>query len=50
MLGLLQSLTLAQIHAALAHGLANPEETEQALRDEEQAATSSAEENPISAD
>ena len=31
----LTSLTLPQIYAALAHALANPEETEQSLRDEE---------------
>jgi len=31
----LTSLTLPQIDAALAHALANPEETEQSLRDEE---------------
>ena len=30
----LTSLTLPQIYAALAHALANPEETEQSLRDE----------------
>ncbi len=30
-------LILSQIHAALAHALANPEEIEQALREEEQA-------------
>lgn len=37
-LGVLNSLTLPQVYAALAHALANPEETEQALRKEEQAA------------
>jgi len=31
----LTSLSLPQIYAALAHALANPEETEQSLRDEE---------------
>lgn len=34
-LGLLNSLSLPQVYAALAHCLANPDETEQALRDEE---------------
>jgi uncharacterized protein (DUF433 family) len=38
MLPLLNSLTLAQVHAALAYALANPEEIEQALRDEAAAA------------
>jgi uncharacterized protein (DUF433 family) len=38
-LGLLSSLSLAQVYAALAHALANPEETEQALREEEEAAS-----------
>lgn len=33
-LGLLNSLTLPQVHAAIAHALANPEETEAALREE----------------
>lgn len=37
MLPLLNSLSLAQIHAGLAHTLANPEEIENALREEEQA-------------
>ncbi len=35
-LGLLNSLSLSQIYGALAHALANPEETEAALREEEQ--------------
>lgn len=34
-LGLLGSLTLQQIYAALAHALANPAETDAALKDEE---------------
>jgi type III restriction enzyme len=34
-LALLSSLTLAQVHAALAYALANPEEMEQALAEEE---------------
>ena len=38
MLGLLNSLTLSQVYAALAYALANSEETEQALRDEDQTA------------
>ncbi len=38
MLDLLPSLALAQIHAALAHALANPEETARALRQEDEAA------------
>ena len=38
MLGLLNSLSLWQIYAALAYALANPEETEQAMREEDQTA------------
>ncbi len=38
MLPLLNSLTLAQVHAALAYALANPDEIEQALREEQDAA------------
>ena len=38
MLPLLNSLTLAQVHAALAYALANPGETEQALQEEAAAA------------
>lgn len=34
-MGLLNSLSLPQVYAAIAHSLANPDETEQALRDEE---------------
>jgi len=37
-LGLLNSLTLQQVYAALAHALANPSEIDAALRDEEDAA------------
>lgn len=37
-LTLLNSLALTQIYAALAHALANPEETDAALREEEQIA------------
>jgi uncharacterized protein (DUF433 family) len=36
-LTVLSSLTLQQVYAALAHALANPEETEAALQDEERA-------------
>jgi uncharacterized protein (DUF433 family) len=36
-LDLLDSLSLAQVHAALAYSLANPDEVEAALRDEEEA-------------
>ena len=39
MLPLLNSLTLAQVHAALAYALANPEEIEQALREEQAVAS-----------
>ena len=35
--GLLSSLSLPQVYAAIAHSLANPEEIEQALREEEAA-------------
>ncbi len=35
MLPLLNSLTLAQVHAALAYALVNPEEMDQALREEQ---------------
>ena len=38
MLDLLNSVTLAQVYAALAYALANSEEMEQALMDEDQAA------------
>jgi uncharacterized protein (DUF433 family) len=38
MLGLMNSLSLAQIYAGLAHALANPAETEQAMYEEEEAA------------
>ncbi len=38
-LNLLNSLSLPQIYAALAHALANPGETEQALQQEELAAS-----------
>jgi uncharacterized protein (DUF433 family) len=38
MLSLLNSLSLPQIHAALAHALANPEETDRAIQEEEAAA------------
>lgn len=34
-IGLLNSLSLPQVYAAIAHSLVNPDETEQALRDEE---------------
>jgi uncharacterized protein (DUF433 family) len=37
-LGLLGTISLQQIYAALAHALANPEETEAALQEEQQAA------------
>ncbi len=37
-LGLLNSLSLSQIYAALTHALANPQEIESALREEEDAA------------
>ena len=37
-LGALSSLSLQQVYAALAHALANPEETDASLREEEQAA------------
>jgi uncharacterized protein (DUF433 family) len=37
-LTVLGSLTLQQIYAALAHALANPEEVEAALREEQEAA------------
>ncbi len=33
-LGLLNSVTLPQVHAAIAYALANPQETEEALRQE----------------
>jgi uncharacterized protein (DUF433 family) len=36
-LPLLNSLTMAQVHAALAYALANPDEMDQALRDEDAA-------------
>jgi uncharacterized protein (DUF433 family) len=39
MLLLLNSLTLAQIHAALAYALANPTEIEESLKEEEVANT-----------
>ena len=39
MLTALSSLSLQQIYAALAHALTNPEETDAALHEEEQAAT-----------
>jgi uncharacterized protein (DUF433 family) len=39
MLGLLNSLSLSQIYAALAYALANPEEIQEALREEEDAAS-----------
>jgi uncharacterized protein (DUF433 family) len=42
MLSVLGSLSLQQIYAALAHALANPDETNAALREEEQAATQNA--------
>ncbi len=34
-IGLLNSLSLPQVYAAIAHSLANPDETERALRSEE---------------
>ena len=37
-LGVLSSLTLPQVHAALAHALANPDEMDEALREEAAAA------------
>ncbi len=37
-LSLLNSLTLPQIYAAIAHALANPAETDQALREEAETA------------
>ncbi len=37
-LSLLNSLSLPQVYAALAHALANPAEIEQALREEDEAA------------
>jgi uncharacterized protein (DUF433 family) len=37
--GLLGSLTLQQVYAALAHALANPSEIDAALRDEEDVAS-----------
>jgi uncharacterized protein (DUF433 family) len=37
-LNLLGSLSLPQIHAAIAYALANPEEMEQSIQDEEQTA------------
>ncbi len=37
-LSVLGSLSLQQIYAALAHALANPQETDAALREEQQAA------------
>jgi len=33
-LGLLNSLTLSQVHAAIAYALANPAETDEALKEE----------------
>jgi uncharacterized protein (DUF433 family) len=39
MLGLLNSLSLSQIYAALAYALANPEEILEALRDEDDTAS-----------
>lgn len=36
-IGLLNSLTLPQVYAAIAHSLANPSETDEALREEEAA-------------
>jgi len=45
MLDLLPSLTLAQIHGALAYALTNPQETEQALRLEDEEAARLAEKN-----
>lgn len=47
MLPLLNSLTLAQIYAALAYSLANAEEIEQALREEDAAASQSAPEPSV---
>jgi len=35
-LTLLSSLTLPQVYAALAHALANPQETDEALNEEQQ--------------
>jgi uncharacterized protein (DUF433 family) len=43
--GLLNSLTLAQVYIALAHALANPDETERALREEELVAHSGSSKN-----
>lgn len=37
-LSLLNSLSLSQVYAALAHALANPDETAHALREEDEAA------------
>jgi uncharacterized protein (DUF433 family) len=37
MLGMLNSISLPQIFAALAHALSNPEEIDQALREEDEA-------------
>lgn len=48
MLGLLNSLSLPQIYAALAHALSNPEETDQALRDEDEAIDRLPPESPAS--
>jgi len=38
MLAMLNSLSLPQIYAALAHALSNPKEIDQALREEDEAA------------
>jgi uncharacterized protein (DUF433 family) len=38
-LGLLETISLPQVYAALAYALANPDETDQALKEEEQAAS-----------
>ena len=38
MLGLLNSIALSQIYAALAYALANPEEIQEALREEDETA------------
>jgi uncharacterized protein (DUF433 family) len=46
MLTALSSLSLQQIYAALAHALANPEETDAALNEDEQAAVQCSASNP----
>ena len=43
---LLTSVSLAQIYAALAHALGNPEETERSLRDEEEVTAQLTSETP----